>query len=141
MSREYPSHPLPGVLAVVVRDGRLLLVKRGREPDKGKWGFPGGLVELGETVAQAATRELMEETGVRAEAGTVAEIIDVVTPDAAGRIRYHFILNVVACRWLDGDGAAGDDAEAVGWFTPGELDAMECSRNVGRLARAALAQL
>lgn len=141
MAREYPAHPLPAVLAVLARGGRLLLVQRAREPDRGKWGFPGGLVEVGETVAEAALRELAEETGVHAEAGEVAEVIDAITRDADGRVRYHYVLSVVPCRWLEGEGQAGDDAGAVGWFGPDEIDLMECSRNVGRLARLALARL
>lgn len=140
MTREYPERPLPAVLAIVPRDGRVLLVQRGRDPDRGKWGFPGGLIEPGETVPVAALRELAEETGVAAVAGAVVEVIDVVTPDAEGRARYHFRLTAVRCRWVSGDGAAGDDAAALGWFTPDEIAALPCSRNVERLARAALSR-
>jgi ADP-ribose pyrophosphatase YjhB (NUDIX family) len=138
MSKEYPERPLPAVLAMAPRGGRARLVRRGREPDMGKWAFPGGLIELGETVAAAALRELAEETGVIAEAGRVVEVIDVVTPDELGRVRYHFLLNAVLCRWVSGEGEAGDDAAAVGWFTPDEIAAMSCSRNVERLARMAV---
>ena len=140
MPRQYPTHPLPGVLALVVRDGRALMVLRARDPDRGKWGFPGGLIEVGETVAAAALRELDEETGVSAEAGGVIDVFDVITRDAEDRVRYHFVLNVVVCRWLAGDGAAGDDAAAVGWFGLAEIDdpALACSSNVGRLARMVL---
>ncbi|MBI2235600.1 MAG: NUDIX domain-containing protein [Magnetospirillum sp.] len=140
MTREYPGRPLPAVLAIVPRDGRVLLVQRGRDPDRGKWGFPGGLIEPGETVPVAALRELAEETGVVAVAGPVVEVIDVVTPDAEGRARYHFRLTAVLCRWVSGDGAAGDDAAALGWFTPGEIAGLPCSRNVERLARAVLSR-
>ncbi len=140
MTREYPEHPLPAVLAIVPRGGRVLLVQRGRDPDRGKWGFPGGLIEPGETVPVAALRELVEETGVAAVAGPVVEVIDVITPDAEGRARYHFRLTAVLCRWVSGDGAAGDDAAALGWFTPGEIAGLPCSRNVERLARAVLSR-
>ena len=136
--REYPAHPLPGVLAMVVRDGRVLLVERGREPDRGKWGFPGGLVEVGETAAQAALRELAEETGVVAEAGPILDVFDVVTPDAAGRVRYHFLLVAVSCRWRAGDGRAGDDAASVGWFTPAEMARLPKSGHLDRLVRLLL---
>ena len=140
MPRQYPPHPLPGVLALVVRDGRVLMVQRAREPDRGKWGFPGGLIELGETVTAAALRELREETGLTAEASDVVDVFDVITRDADGRVRYHFVLNVVICRWLAGEAVAGDDAAAVGWYGLAEIDdsALPCSSNVGRLARLVL---
>jgi ADP-ribose pyrophosphatase YjhB (NUDIX family) len=141
MSREYPQRPLPAVLAMVPRQGRVLLVQRRREPGRGNWGFPGGLIELGETVAVAVLRELAEETGVVAVAGPVVEVIDVVTPDDGGRVRYHYLLNAVLCRWVSGEGAAADDAAALGWFTPDEITALPCSPNVERLARAVLGQL
>ena len=142
MPRQYPTHPLPGVLALVVRDGRVLMVQRAREPDRGKWGFPGGLIELGETVAAAALRELREETGLSAEAGGIIDVFDVITPDEDGRVRYHFVLNVVVCHWLAGEAVAADDAEAVGWYSLADIDdpALPCSRNVGRLARMVLAE-
>lgn len=140
MPRQYPGAPLPGVLALMVRDGRVLMVQRAREPDRGKWGFPGGLIELGETVLAAARRELHEETGISAEADRVIDVFDVITRDGDGRVRYHFVLNVVVCRWLAGDAVAADDAAAVGWYNLDEIDdpTLVCSSNVGRLARMVL---
>jgi ADP-ribose pyrophosphatase YjhB (NUDIX family) len=137
MSRSYPDHPLPGVLALLERDDALLLVLRAHEPDRGKWGFPGGLIELGETVAEAALRELHEETGLIAEAGPVIDVFDVIDRDEAGRVRYHFVLNVVRCFWRGGEAVAGDDAAAIGWFDRAELKEGDprFSVNVGRLAR------
>ncbi|RAU20981.1 ADP-ribose pyrophosphatase [Paramagnetospirillum kuznetsovii] len=142
MPRQYPSHPLPGVLALMTRDDRILMVLRGKEPDKGKWGFPGGLVELGETVLAAALRELHEETGLIAEAEAVMDVFEVITPDEDGRIRYHFVLNVVRCHWQSGEAVAADDAAQVGWFSLADIadPLLPCSSNVGRLARMALAQ-
>lgn len=140
LPRQYPSHPLPGVLALMTRDDRVLLVLRAKEPDKDKWGFPGGLVELGETVLDAAMRELQEETGLIGRAERVMDVFDVITPDPQGRIRYHFVLNVVLCHWQGGDAVAADDAAAVGWFSLAEIGGsnLPCSINVGRLARMVL---
>ncbi|CAA7626743.1 NUDIX hydrolase [Magnetospirillum sp. SS-4] len=140
MPRQYPAHPLPGVLALVVRNGCVLMVQRAKNPDRGKWGFPGGLVELGETVAEAALRELREETGIVAEAEGVIDVFEVITRDDDGLVRYHFVLNVVSCRWRAGEPVAADDAAAAGWFAPAAIDdpALPCSVNVGRLARMVL---
>lgn len=139
MSREYPRHPLPGVLAVVVRDARVLLVRRGNEPNLGLWGLPGGLMEGGETMAEAALRELREETGVVAEAGPVLDVFDALTRDGDGRARHHYVLVAVMCRWLAGDGEAGDDAAEVGWFAPADLAGMPCVPDLARVVAAAIA--
>jgi ADP-ribose pyrophosphatase YjhB (NUDIX family) len=140
MSREYPAHPLPGVLALVERGGRILMVRRGKEPDRGKWGFPGGLIELGETVVAAALRELAEETGLAAEAMGVMDVFDVITPDGDDRVRYHYVISVVRCRAGAGEPVAADDAEAAGWFTLEEIagGGLPVSVNAPRLARMVL---
>lgn len=139
MTREYPTHPLPAVLAVVRRGGRVLLVQRGREPNKGVWGFPGGLIEVGETVGEAAARELHEETGVTAEPGAVLDTFDAVTRDGDGRVRYHFLLVAVLCRWVAGEPVAADDAADTGWFGPEDLPARPCAPELARLVAMALA--
>lgn len=134
MSRDYPAHPLPAVIALVARGGRVLLVRRGKGPVPDKWGFPGGLVELGESVRDAARRELNEETGVNAEPREVLDVVDVVARDEAGRVRTHFILTAMRMRWLSGDGAAASDAIAAGWFSLDDIAALECHPDVPRLA-------
>ncbi|MGE4279933.1 MAG: NUDIX hydrolase [Magnetospirillum sp.] len=116
MSRDYPSHPLPAILAALVKDGRLALVQRLKETPPRRWGLPGGLIELGENPGQAAERELFEETGIRARAGQVIECFDMVVHDDNGRIRNHYLILVVECHWLEGDGDAASDACAFGWF-------------------------
>lgn len=110
--------PVAAAIALVVREGRVLLVQRAKPPDAGLWGFPGGRIALGETVAAAAERELLEETGVTARALRVATAIDVFDRDAAGALRGHFVLVGVLCAWVSGDPVAGDDALAADWFAP-----------------------
>lgn len=134
MSRDYPAHPLPGVLAAVARDGRLLLVQRAKESEPRRWGLPGGLIELGERAGEAAVRELAEETGVVAEAGPVIDAFDMIVPDERGRIRTHFVIVVVLCRWIRGEPAAASDAAAAGWFTAEEVAALSCHSELPRLA-------
>jgi 8-oxo-dGTP diphosphatase len=134
--RDYPDHPLPAIAAMVARDGKILLVRRNKGPDK--WGFPGGLLELGETVAEGALRELAEETGVVAEAGAVAEVLTIISRDETGRIRNHYVLMAVTCRWISGEPVAASDALEAGWFTRDQLRDMECHADVERLAAALL---
>jgi 8-oxo-dGTP diphosphatase len=116
-----PVRPVPAVLAVTVRDGRVLLVRRANPPDQGKWGFPGGRIELGETVPDAALRELREETGVEAVASEVLTVLDVIDRDAAGELRFHYVLVAVLCFWRAGEGVAADDATDVGWYAPEDM--------------------
>lgn len=124
--REYPAHPLVGVAAVVI-DGsrRLLLVKRGKEPAKGLWSVPGGLVRPGETMRQAVRRETMEETGLLVTPGEIATVAESIIPDAAGRTRYHYILvDFFATPASGGLLEPGDDADDVRWVTAAEALAL-----------------
>lgn len=138
MSRDYPAFPLPAVLAMVARDGRVLVVRRGTQPGPDKWGFPGGLIELGETVAQAAQRELREETGIIAQAGAVTEVLSIITRDESGRIKNHYIAMAVPMIWQAGEAVAASDAVEAGWFTLDEIGAMTCHPDLPRLAEFVL---
>ena len=119
--RRYPDRPIVGVLAVVMRGERALVVRRANPPMPGRWGFPGGVLELGETIAQGAMRELLEETGVTAEAASPLTVIDTIDRDREGRVRYHYTLVAVIGHWQSGDGVPGDDADDVAWLTRAEI--------------------
>ena len=119
--RRYPDRPIVGVLAVVVRGDRVLVVRRANPPMPGRWGFPGGVLELGETVAQGAMRELAEETGVEAEAGGPLTVIDTIDRDEEGRVRYHYTLVAMIGHWQSGEGVAAADADEVAWLTRAEI--------------------
>jgi 8-oxo-dGTP diphosphatase len=131
--------PRPAAIAVVEHDGKFLLVRRANPPDPGRWGFPGGKIEWGETAAQAAVRELAEETGIAAEALGAFDCVDVIKPDGPAGPGHHYVLVAVACRYLSGTAAAGDDATAVQWVEMEEIEAksMDFLDQVGRIARRA----
>lgn len=123
--------PIAATIAAVVRDGQVLLVRRAHAPDAGRWAFPGGKVHAGETLHQAALRELYEETGVRAEALQVFDAVDVYDRDAQGALRHHYILIAVLCRWLHGEPVAGDDALEARWFSVADLPAQDLALSFG----------
>ena len=133
--------PIPAVIAVIVHEGRTLLVRRANPPDAGLWGFPGGKIEFGETVKDAAMRELLEETGVVAQAQDIITTLDILVHDPSGAMRQHYILIAVQCRWISGDPVAGDDALEARWFPIAELDPdrIAMSADVDSIARRAQA--
>lgn len=120
-ARRYPDRPIVGVLAVVLRGERALVVRRANPPLAGRWGFPGGVLELGETVAQGAMRELAEETGVVAEPAGTLTVIDTIDRDDEGRVRYHYTLVAVRGTWQEGEGLPGDDADEVAWLSRDDI--------------------
>ena len=118
-----PQRPQCAALAVLVRGERLLLVRRANPPDAGLWGFPGGRIEWGETSAQAAVRELQEETGLVAQTGPMLRTLDALDTAPDGRVRHHFLLVAVLCRGQDGEPVAADDALEAAWFDRARLAA------------------
>ena len=114
MRREFPEAPRVGVGAVIVHEQRVLVVRRGQEPLKGEWSLPGGLLELGELLCDAVTREVLEETGLVVEALELIEIIDRIHREG-DRVRYHYVIADYLCRVVGGELQAASDAEAVRW--------------------------
>jgi ADP-ribose pyrophosphatase YjhB (NUDIX family) len=114
MQREYPLAPLMGVGAVVVDEGRILLVRRGREPLKGQWSLPGGLLELGESLTAGVAREVLEETGLIVEPVELIELLDRIHQENE-KIRYHYVIADYLCRVRGGTLQAASDADAVRW--------------------------
>jgi mutator protein MutT len=138
MAREYPAHPVVGVGGVVVRDGRALLIKRGHEPRKGEWSLPGGLVELGESLADALRRELREEAGLEITIGPHIETFDRIHRDADGRVRFHFVIVDYLCAAAEGEPVAGTDADAVAWASADELDSYQVNPHAAAVIQKGL---
>jgi len=121
MKREFPEHPLVGVGAIVIHNARVLLVKRAHPPIEGQWSIPGGVLEVGELMREAAVREAREETGLIVEPGELLGVFDRVLRDTGGRVQYHYVLVDFLCRPVGGELRAASDAAEVRWFTPEEL--------------------
>jgi 8-oxo-dGTP diphosphatase len=122
LRREYPDAPIIGVGAVVIDDGKVLLVRRGQEPLKGEWSLPGGALELGETLQKGLVREVFEETGLTVVPDGIVEVLDRITPDdLSGRIRYHYVLVDYLCHIAGGTLRGGSDAEEARWVEHDEL--------------------
>lgn len=129
MSREYPAFPFIGVGAIIVQQGRVLLVRRGQAPLLGEWSLPGGVLECGETLREAVVREAREETGLSVETGELLGVYERVTRSDDGRVRYHYVLIDFLCRSTGGELQAASDAADVRWFTPEELDGLNLPRD------------
>ena len=134
--REYPDRPVVGVGAVVIHEGRVLLVRRGVAPSRGLWAVPGGSLELGETLQQGAEREILEETGVAIRAREPICAFDFFERDGDGRIRFHFVIVDLAADYVAGDVQGADDALEARWLAPEDLEGLPVSKNTLKLLRA-----
>jgi len=127
--REYPKHPLVGVGAIVVRGDAVLLVKRDKEPGKGLWSIPGGLVEIGETVREALRREVLEECGLEVEPKDLFDVVDAVSRDDKGRVRFHYVIVDFQSEWRGGEPVAGSDVADARWFSVRELEGLNITQS------------
>ena len=137
---EYPNRPLVGVGVVVIKDGCVLLIRRGKPPRAGAWSLPGGRQRLGETVREAARRELREETGVEAAVTELLDVVDSITRDDAGAIAYHYTLVDFLAEWRDGEARAGGDAAEAIWADSKDLARFDLWDETQRLIRLGLAK-
>lgn len=140
MRRRYPDAPIVSVGAVVVRDGRVLLAQRGHPPGEGMWAFPGGVVNLGETLSEATEREIREECGIRVRVVKPFAVVDRILRDETGRVEYHYVIVDMLAEWVEGELQASSDARRVGWFSAEELEGLPLTRGVLELAKRALAE-
>ena len=133
--RTYPAAPVPAVGAVVLHDGAVLLVRRGRAPARGVWAVPGGRVELGETLAEATEREVREETGVSVRAGEPIWSFDSVIRDEEGRVSYHYVIVDLLADYVAGEPRARDDALEARWVRPEDFPGLMVSAPTVELLR------
>jgi len=139
VSREYPDRPLIGVGAVIVQDNRALLIRRGQPPLLGEWSLPGGVLECGETLREAAVREALEETGLVVEVSDMLGVYERVIRND-GRVRYHYVLIDFLCHPVGGELKAGSDAAEAGWFAREELPALKLANDANDVVLKGLAR-
>ena len=120
-SRQYPGQPIVGVGAVIMHEGKVVLVKRRFEPLAGQWSLPGGRLELGETLEAGLAREMLEETGFEVEVGPVVDVFDRILLDPERKVRYHYVLIDYLCRPVGGALTHGSDVAAAELVDPGDL--------------------
>jgi ADP-ribose pyrophosphatase len=143
MQRQYPQQPIVGVGAIIIDDGRVLLIKRGKAPLLGEWSIPGGMLELGETLRQGAEREALEETGLVVRAAELLGVFDRIVPSDApgegGRTLYHYVLIDFLCQKVSGNVLAAGDAADACWFTSEEIEKLDLPRDTIEVLRMGIA--
>ena len=117
-----PARPTVAIIATVFKDSHVLLVRRANPPDAGRWGFPGGKIDFGESIETAAVRELLEEAGIHATAQQVFTAVDAFDCDEYRVLHHHYVLVAVLCSWKSGEPVAGDDALEARWFDLNTLE-------------------
>jgi len=133
--------PIAGVSMCVVKDSKVLLAKRGNPNGYGLWSFPGGHVEHGEALHDAALRELAEETGVNAEIVKLLDTINIIHRDPTGAIEAHFVLSVFLGNWIGGEAVADSDASAVKWVSAMEAAQLQTTPGTAELVEASIRQI
>lgn len=135
--RAYPDRPYVGVGIVVFRGDEVLLAQRGKPPNMGSWSIPGGAQELGETVHEAAARELREETGLEVDILGLVDVVDSIRRDDDGDVAFHFTLVDMVAEWRAGEAIAGDDVPAVKWVKFEHIDQYDLRASTARVIRQA----
>jgi len=140
-ARAYPDRPFLAVSAAIVRDGRVLIVRRARSPALGVFTLPGGVVETGETLAEAVVREVREETSLAIEPVALAGHREVVVRDQDGRTKRHFVILAFAARWRSGEAILSEEIAEARWIAPEELDGLPTTEGLGEIVAAAFERL
>ena len=140
-SRRYPTRPFLGVGALIFADGKILIVERGKDPLKGYWSLPGGIVEVGEKLEVAIRREVSEETGLDVEPTSIFEIFERIIPDSEGRPEYHYVLIDYLCRVVGGTPQAASDVSNVAWVAEHDLANFRLTEGTLAVVQRAFAKL
>ena len=136
--RKYPRRPYVAVSAAIVRDGKVLLVRRARNPARNLYTLPGGAVEIGETLTEAVVREVREETALTVEPVALAGHREVIVRDAEGRAERHFVILCYAARWRSGEVVLNDELDDARWLAPAELTGLRTTDGLAEIVAAAI---
>jgi 8-oxo-dGTP diphosphatase len=139
--RTYPDRPYLAVSAAIIRDGRVLVARRARGPALGIWTLPGGVVEAGETLAEALRREIAEETGLTIEPVALAGFREVVVRDGGARVERHFVIMCFASRWIAGEPQLNDELSEARWLRPSELGELQTTDGLAAIVAEAFARM
>jgi 8-oxo-dGTP diphosphatase len=140
-ARSYPQRPFLAVSAAIMRDGRILVVRRARPPANGLFTLPGGVVEVGETLAEAVEREVREETGLAIEPLALAGFRETVVRDAQDRVERHFVILCFASRWKGGEPVLNEELSEARWLDPAELASLQTTPGLADIVKAAFDRL
>ena len=140
-ARTYPQRPYLAVSAAIIRAGKVLVVRRARQPAQSFYTFPGGAVEVGETLNEAAIREVREETSLAIEPVALAGHREVISRDAQGRVERHFLILCLAAHWRSGDVQLSEELDDARWVTPAEISGLRTTDGLADIAAAAFARL
>jgi ADP-ribose pyrophosphatase YjhB (NUDIX family) len=139
--RIYPQRPILAVSAAILRDGKLLVVRRARHPAINLYTLPGGGVEVGETLAQAVAREVREETALEIEPVALAGHREAIVRDAQGRVERHFVILCFAARWISGEPVLNEELDDARWLAPAELAGLRTTEGLAEIVAAAVERL
>ncbi len=139
--RTYPQRPYLAVSAAIIREGKVLVVRRARKPALGIYTLPGGGVETGETLEQAVTREVREETSLTIEPVALSGHREAIMRDAQGRVERHFVILCFAARWLSGEPVLNEELDDARWLDPAELSGLRTTEGLAEIVAAAIERL
>jgi 8-oxo-dGTP diphosphatase len=139
--RTYPQHPILAVSAAIIRDGKVLVVRRSRKPALGIYTLPGGGVETGETLVQAVTREVREETSLEIAPVALAGHREAIMRDPQGGVERHFVILCFAARWLAGEPKLNEELDDARWLDPADLPALRTTEGLAEIVAAAFERL